>query len=68
MLFQRLTLMLTSRVRQLTPPHSAFDAPMPKPHQNPAFHPALQPQRGGGGKNHGGNPGCHHGPNAHTGL
>ena len=68
MVFQRLTLMLTSRRRQSTPPHSEFDTPMPTPHQNPAWTALLQPQpqRGGGGKKNGGNAGCHHGPNAQT--
>ena len=70
MLFQMLTLMLTSRRRQSTPPHSAFDTPMPTPHQNPEWMTEFQPQpqRGGGGKKKGGNLGCHHGPNAQSGL
>ena len=35
MVFQRLTLMLTSRRRQWTPPHREFDTRMPTPHQIP---------------------------------
>ncbi len=59
MLFHWFTLMLTSRRRQSTPPHNAFDTPMPTPHQIPALTAEFQPQpqRGPGGKKNGGNAG-----------
>ena len=69
MLFHWLTLMLTLRVFQFTPPHIALRTPIAVPHQI-ALPTTLQPNphRGGGGKKKGGYSGCHQGPNMKAGL
>jgi hypothetical protein len=53
---------------QLTPPHSAFDTPMPTPQAIPVATVRENQKPGGGGKKNGGYAGYIHGPKTKAGL